>query len=411
MVGFLVGLPVLVVALPVAASCCYLLTLALASLFHRPPPASGEALSRLVVVVPAHNEAEMIGTCVGSLLDQAYPRERYRVVVVADNCTDATAAAAAAAGAEVMVREAPDRRGKGQALRWAMDRLLAGPDPLDALIVVDADSIADRPFLRELETTFSAGHPVVQSDDVLRTEPHDRRALLEGAALLLRNRVRFAGRAALGMPASLCGNGMLLGRAVLEAHPWQAFSPTEDSEYSLSLLAAGQPTAFAIRARVSAAPTAGAEGAYTQSLRWDGGRLATARDWTLRLLGAGARRRSAATIGVALDLAVPPLGMLVMGTAVGTALAGVLWLLGVVPGWAALPWLVALVALPGYLLVGLASCRVPAATYTAFLLLAPRFLARKLRVYARLARGSGPQGWVRTQRPAEVQGDSDAVTP
>jgi 1,2-diacylglycerol 3-beta-glucosyltransferase len=405
------GILVLAAGLPIAGCCGYLLTLAVASLFHRPRPAAAEPRSSLAVIVPAHDEQEMIAVCVRSLMEQNYPGRLYRVVVIADNCTDATAAMAARAGAEVMVRQVPDLRGKGPALRWAMDRLLAEPSPPDAVVVVDADAIADPDFLRELECVFAAGHPVVQSDDILQVENGQRRALLEAAALLLRNRVRFAGRAVLGLPASLCGNGMLLGRSVLQAHPWQAFSATEDSEYSLSLLRAGLPTAFARRATVAAAPTAGGQGAYTQSLRWDGGRIALARAWTLPLLRQGMRRVDPTLLSAALDLAVPPLGALVMATAAGCLIAGGLAVGGLIPAWGLAPWLLALVALPGYLLVGLASCRVPAATYRAFLL-TPWFLVRKLRVYLRLARGGMDTGrWVRTQRPSEAQAGGPANPP
>ncbi len=63
---------------------------------------------------------------------------------------DDTAAIAAAAGARVLVRDAPDARGKGQALRWAMDLLLAEDAPLDAFVVVDADTEADPDFLASL---------------------------------------------------------------------------------------------------------------------------------------------------------------------------------------------------------------------------------------------------------------------
>src|SRR5262252_152270 len=124
-----------------------------------PPPRS-----RLAVLVPAHDEEALIGRCVRSLLAQSYPRELYRIVVIADNCTDGTARVAAAAGSEVMVRLEPDSRGKGQALRWAMDQLLAGDPALDALVVVDADSVADTELLFALEQELAAGNEVVQAD-------------------------------------------------------------------------------------------------------------------------------------------------------------------------------------------------------------------------------------------------------
>jgi 1,2-diacylglycerol 3-beta-glucosyltransferase len=388
--------------LAIAIGCCYLLLLAALSPFHRPRGASGDPDTRLVVIVPAHNEAECITACVTSLLAQDYPRELYRVVVVADNCTDDTVGAASSAGADVLVRDVPELRGKGQALRWAIDRTLAGPAPPDAVVVIDADSVADPLFLRELASVYAAGHPVAQADDVIRPEPGRRPTHLEAAALLLRNHVRFAGRAVLRIPASLCGNGMLLSRAVLESHPWPAYSGTEDGEYALSLLYAGLPTTFALRARVSAAPTPSRHGAYTQSLRWDGGRFALMQEWTLRLLALGARRRDMAMVMIAFDMAVPPLALLAVGAVLGCLAALILNATGIVPAVALTPWLAALVALPAYVLLGLASCRVPGSTYAAFLL-APWFIVRKLRVYARLLRGYDTGSWVRTQRAAEVQ--------
>ena len=60
-----------------------------------------------------------------------------RLLVVADNCTDDTAAVAAAAGAEVIARNDPEKIGKGYALEWGLQHLSA--DPPDIVIVIDAD--------------------------------------------------------------------------------------------------------------------------------------------------------------------------------------------------------------------------------------------------------------------------------
>ncbi len=111
-----VGLGVGLAGLLVAVTPLYLVVLALAS-FTRPRPISRPVRApRLVVLVPAHNEGEFIGRCVRSLRDQSYPADDYRLVVIADNCTDSTAALAAADGAEVMARTDPDQRGSGG--RW-----------------------------------------------------------------------------------------------------------------------------------------------------------------------------------------------------------------------------------------------------------------------------------------------------
>ena len=73
---------------------------------------------------------------------------------------------------------------------------------------------------------------------------------------------------------------------------------------------------------------------------------------------------------------------------------------------AVVPWVVALVSLPLYIVLGLTGAHAPASFYRA-LLLAPVFLARKLRIYARLL-GGHDGAWVRTERPAESR-DGDAM--
>src|SRR5712691_11695576 len=132
------GIVLAAAGLPAGAATAYLLTLALASYRRLPVPAPAGWAPRLAVLVPAHDEQELVGRCVASLRDQTYPASSTRVVVIADNCSDRTAEVAAAAGAEVMARSDEHRHGKGYALRWAMDRLLAESPPPDGVVVVDA---------------------------------------------------------------------------------------------------------------------------------------------------------------------------------------------------------------------------------------------------------------------------------
>jgi cellulose synthase/poly-beta-1,6-N-acetylglucosamine synthase-like glycosyltransferase len=321
------------------------------------------------------------------------------VVVIADNCTDSTAALAEAAGAEVMVRTDPQHRGKGQALRWAMDSLLAAADAPESIVVVDADSVADKEMLVQLAASYVAGNESVQADDLLRSDASSLRADLEAIALLLRNQIRFAGRAALGMPAALCGNGMLLSAAVLREHPWSAFSGVEDGEYSLTLREAGIATAFAPAAKVYASTTSGGSGAYTQGIRWEGGRFQMMRSGIPRLLRAAVRRRDLGLLSTVLDIAMLPLSAAFAVLSLGTAAALFLLWLGVIPLWPAIPWLVGLIAIPSYVVAALASARLPLRSYLALAAL-PYFFLLKLRVYVRLVHGFD-SGWVRTQRPAE----------
>ena len=197
----------------------YLVLLAFAS-FGRRSVEAGPPRSRIAAPVPAHDEAALVGRCVASLRKQSYPEDLYDIVVIADNCTDDTAARAAAAGATVLVRTAPDVRGKGPALRWAMDHMLERDPDLAALAVVDADSVAEPGLLGALVARLEQGAPVVQAEYLGRDEDGSTRSELRAAAFLLFHRVRFGGRAVLGLPCHLVGNGMLFSREVLTDHPW-----------------------------------------------------------------------------------------------------------------------------------------------------------------------------------------------
>lgn len=385
----------------VALFAAYQLTLAVAAFFYRPAdrdPARAASPPKLLVLIPAHDEAALIERCVRSLDEQTYPRDLYRVVVVADNCTDDTAARAAAAGAAVLVRDEPEHPGKGQALRWATDRLLAADDAPDAVAVVDADSTAVPGFLASLAGPMTDGAQAAQGESILVPDASTA-SQLRAAAFFLVNRVRPAGRAMLGLPCSLAGNGMLLTRELLEVHPWGAFTATEDVEYAAQLRLAGIGVRFAGGAVVLSATAPNPAAAAQQQLRWERGKLTVARRYVPKLLAGAFRRRAPGLLDSAFELCVPPLGTLTALAASGAAATAVLVALGVAPGWSLTPWLVALAAIPLYVLVGLRAARAPAWAYRS-LVRAPWLVLSKATTLPAVLR-SRDDRWVRTQRPGE----------
>ena len=378
-----------------ALAALYLLVPAVAALFYRrrEPQVTGD--THVVVLIPAHDEEGSIAQSVRAFEAQTYPAERFEVVVVADNCTDDTARLARAAGAEVLVRDEPDVRGKGQALRWAIERLLAREAPPAAVVVVDADSTADPHLLAGLVGRLEDGAEVVQGESLLVGDGSPEQAL-RAAAFLLVNRTKPSGRSVLGLAAGLQGNGMLFSGRVLTDHPWSAFSSTEDIEYGLALRGAGVSPVFARGAIVWSPVAPRGRAAETQQLRWEGGKLHLARTLSPRLLAQGFRERRPALLEAAVELAVPPLGYLAAAagsvTAVGAALS---WLDGLA-AWAVTPAALALAAIPAYVLVGLIAADAPSSAYRA-LVHAPWFVVRKALRAHRLLRFRA-DSWVRTER-------------
>ena len=99
------------------------------------------------LVVAAHNEEQVIEHMVESLTKLNYPKDKYSVFVIADNCTDKTAEIARNAGAEVFERYNTTERGKGFALEWMFDKIYNMERKYDSVVIFDADNIVDKDFL------------------------------------------------------------------------------------------------------------------------------------------------------------------------------------------------------------------------------------------------------------------------
>jgi cellulose synthase/poly-beta-1,6-N-acetylglucosamine synthase-like glycosyltransferase len=246
------------------------------------------SISRIAVVVPAHNEEAGVADTVASLKRCPGAHSRHRIVVVADNCDDHTAQRAQAAGARVIVREERTRRGKGYALEYAFEILLA--EDFDALAVVDADSEVAPNFLAEIERVLASGADAVQCRYGVLNPNASMRTRLMNVALLAFNVLRPRGRERLGLSVGILGNGFALTRDTLAAVPYDAHSVVEDLEYHLRLVRAGRAVRFADRTVVRGEMPASGAAASTQRSRWEGGRMRIIREQVGPLiadLGAG----------------------------------------------------------------------------------------------------------------------------
>lgn len=276
----------LMLALPSLAGSLELLLLTVGAMLpkrttnRKAPPET--QIGRVAVVIPAHNEEQGIAQTVASLHACDVDPAGFEVVVVADNCSDATAARAAAAGARVLERHDPDRRGKGHALDFAFGQLLR--EDFGGFIVVDADSQVETNLVTEFQRLMSQGAPAVQCPYRIANPEANLRARLLGIAWMAFNVLRPRGRERWRLSVGILGNGFGLTRATLEAVPYLATSVVEDLEYHLRLVASGRRVVFAPNTGVWAEAPTHRDGSASQRARWEGGRLRMLRDWAPRLL-------------------------------------------------------------------------------------------------------------------------------
>lgn len=381
------------------AATAYLLTLLAAAATTRRTgshKAGGKSL-RFVIIMPAHNEESVIAESLAALQRLDYPPEGFEVVVVADNCEDQTATLASAAGAVVYERNDPARPGKGEALVWALERLEADGRRPDAIAFVDADCVVSANFLDAVDARLASGARAVQVAYEAANPGASWTAALRYAGFGLINVVRPLGKSKLGLSCGLFGSGMAFSRPLLEEHPWRATSLTEDVEYHLRLVLAGECVAFAPEASVvSPMPTSQAE-SHEQRMRWEAGKWHLVRTWTPPLVREGLRRRRVDPLHAALELLVPGQSLLlaaVSGSGIAAAALGSRRALKLAAGNFA--------AQAAYIVLGLRKIGAPASVYRA-LAWAPVAMANTLGVQGRILAGRGPRSWVRTARAQSME--------
>lgn len=374
----------------------YLLSLLLAARLEarRSPDGDDQAKEpRFTVLIPAHDEAAGIGRTLANLRQLDYPADRYRVVVIADNCTDETAVIAERSGVQVLVRHDPLRRGKGYALAWALERLGADEESSpDAFVFLDADCDASPNLLRAVARRMAAGFGALQTDNVVANPGDSWVAALRFAAFSLINTVQPLGKSRLGLSCGLKGTGMALSADLLRRYPWDSFRLAEDGEYHCRLLEAGERVGFVREAAVSSAMPVTLGQSRSQQLRWEGGRWQLIRTWTPRLLRQGLRRRDPGQIHGALEPLIPPQSLLLAANVV----AGVLALALSSPAALALA-LFNLLGQAIWVVGGMAICGAPRGVYRA-LAAAPLLMVWKLGLYGGVLTGRVPANWTRTPR-------------
>lgn len=117
------------------------------------PPLRVEDM-RVTVLVPAHNEEDQIVETIESL--RAQERRPDTIIVICDNCTDATAALAMQCGVQVVGTRGNTHK-KAGALNQVLDGLLPILEPHDAVMVMDADSALDPGFISNALTYLASG--------------------------------------------------------------------------------------------------------------------------------------------------------------------------------------------------------------------------------------------------------------
>jgi cellulose synthase/poly-beta-1,6-N-acetylglucosamine synthase-like glycosyltransferase len=315
--------------------------------------------------------------------------------VVADNCTDDTAAIAKAAGVEVVVRTDPVRRGKGYALEFGVRHLRL--DPPDVVVIMDADCRLGENALRCIsERTIASGMPVQSLYLMLAPENAPAGKGVNLFAWRIRNWIRPLGLERFGLPTQLFGTGMAFPFSLLADRDLGNSRLAEDCALGIALASAGHPPLFVSEARVHSHFPASQAGSESQRERWEKGHFENIIDLVPGALAKSWRDRNLGLAALAIDMAVPPLSLLVLVTLLCAILGGMAWMLDASPAAFAIPLLSVLLVVLGTALAWRTVGRdvLPQRE----LLRLPLHAIRKLGFYHGIASGKATSSWIRTDR-------------
>jgi cellulose synthase/poly-beta-1,6-N-acetylglucosamine synthase-like glycosyltransferase len=346
----------------------------------------------VVVLVPAHDEGKHILPTLTDIKAQLTPDDR--LLVVADNCSDDTAAIARSAGASVVERRDPGRRGKAHAVDFGLQYL--APLRPQVVIIIDADCRLGSGVIDVLVSHCFAIQRPVQARYVMRApEPSSVTQRIAAFAWLLKNHVRSLGLAVIGLPCNLLGTGMALPWRVVGTASLANSALAEDIQQGLDLAVQGHAAQYLPEVSVESRFPATLAGTLSQRRRWESGSLQITLRTAPRVLVQALKKLDMGLLALGLDNLVPPLAMLAALLLLGFAIS----LLG---GFAGLPLTPAYVSAAALVLFAATMIAAWAGfgrdtVHARDVLYLPAYLLEKMRIHRPFSRRT-PAEWTRTER-------------
>ena len=263
---------------------------------------------KTTILIPAHNEAAQIKQVIETLLPQI--TEGDRIIVIADNCHDNTAELARSTGVTVWERENLTERGKGYALDYAMQRIK--DDPPQVLVILDGDCIVEPKTIEKIACkAIATGRPVQATYLMEQPENPSLKDNISMFSIKVKNSVRLLGLNRLGWHSLLTGSGMAFPWSLIEQVSLAGSKTTDDMQLTVDLALNGSTPIFCPDALVMGRLMKDKD-AQSQRSRWEHGHLEMILVEVPRLLRAFLKTGNLAALGLALDLSIPPLSLLLM---------------------------------------------------------------------------------------------------
>ena len=268
---------------------------AIVALVKKPKTAEAKKLHKYGVLISARNESAVIGNLIDSIKQQNYPSHLVDIFVVADNCTDDTAAIARKHGAIVYERFNTEKVGKGYALDYLLKIInsIYSYKGYEGYFVFDADNVLDPNFIRAMNAQFDQGYKVLTS--YRNSKNYGTNWISAGYALWFLREARYLNnpRMMLGTSCAISGTGFLVSSEIINRQGgWKHHLLTEDIEFSVDNAIQGEKIGYCHDAMVYDEQPDTFRMSWRQRLRWAKGFYQVFGGYGKKLVTTAVKKRS-----------------------------------------------------------------------------------------------------------------------
>lgn len=207
-----------------------------------------EKKNKICVIIPAHNEEDVIYDTVKRLYDkQNYPKDMFDVYVVAHNCNDKTAELAEKAGAKVFSLNDPDpKHGRAAyALKHGFEQILATGIDYDFVIRLDADNHINDDFFSLMNDAYNSGCKIARPYESALNMTQNKFTKACGLYYSFDSRFSSRVRERLHIDAHVNGPGSMFAFEIIKnIGGYDTTSITEDTEFMFKRMLEGYKCHF-----------------------------------------------------------------------------------------------------------------------------------------------------------------------
>ena len=248
-----------------------------------------ESNNRYGILIPARNEQKVIGQLIDSIKKQNYPSDLIDIFVIADNCTDDTARVARGYGAIVYERFDDQKKGKGYALDFVLNKIFEDykDRKYKGFFFFDSDNLLSKDFVQNMNDAVCEGYKIITGYRAPKNYGQNWIAAGSGMIYLEQSRLEHRARTKLHTQTHISGTGFYVDYEMLIAQGgWPYNTITEDLEFSHSKVLGGQKIVQCYDAVFYDEQPSKLKDMITQRIRWVRGNYICMTLFTLKYLKA-----------------------------------------------------------------------------------------------------------------------------